>query len=55
MIVLYLLLGFVALWISWFVLTGVVSFLFTHPDEAGNPEKGLLIFVESIRWLSVPW
>ncbi len=55
MIVLYPLLGFVALWIGWFVLTGVVSLFFSHPDERGNPEKGLLIFVESIRWLSIPW
>jgi pimeloyl-ACP methyl ester carboxylesterase len=50
-----ILLGLAVAWIGWFVLTRGATLLFCKPDETGDPDKGLVIFVESIRWLSIPW
>lgn len=55
MIVLYIFLGFIAVWIGWFILTRGMMLLFCKLDETGRSEQGLVIFVESIRWLGIPW
>ncbi|MCE5327439.1 MAG: hypothetical protein LLG01_13610 [Planctomycetaceae bacterium] len=37
------------------VFAGVLQHLFARRDRAGNQDKALVIFVESIRWLGVAW
>ena len=49
-----------ALWIAGVLLAvqvfaGAARHLWTRRQPAGNDEKGLVIFAESIRWLGVRW
>jgi pimeloyl-ACP methyl ester carboxylesterase len=37
------------------LLNHVVYILRTKRDPGGDQEKGLVIFVESLRWIGVPW
>ena len=37
------------------VFAGAARHVWTRRDPAGNDEKGLVIFAESIRWLGVRW
>ncbi|MBN1554326.1 MAG: hypothetical protein JXA11_06245 [Phycisphaerae bacterium] len=55
MIYLYLFLGVAGSWIGWFVVTRGGAEWFAKPLPNGDARHGVVFFVESIRWLSIPW
>ena len=37
------------------VFAGVLAHVLTREDRGGNAEKGIVVFVEPVRWLGIPW